>query len=151
MANTYSQIYLQFVFSVKNRDCFLNSNDTELQQYINGIITNLKCKPLAVNNMPDHIHVFVSKHPTISESELAQKIKNNSSRWLKSHLQNSKFSWQTGFGVFSYGHSQIKSVYNYIVNQQIHHQSNTFQYEYKKLLQIFDIKFDDKYIFDFFD
>jgi len=151
MANTYSQIYLQFVFSVKNRDCFLNTNNTELQQYINGIITNLKCKPLAINNMPDHIHVFVSKHPTISESELAQKIKNNSSRWLKSHLHNPKFSWQTGFGVFSYGHTQIESVYNYIENQQIHHQSHTFQYEYKKLLQIFDIKFEDKYVFEFFD
>ena len=150
MANSYTKIYIQYVFSVKNRECFLNSNDNELQKYISGIITNLKCKPIAINNMQDHIHIFVSQHPTISISELIQKIKNNSSRWLKSHLQNIGFSWQTGYGAFSYGNSQINSVYKYIQNQQKHHQKYTFEYEYKKLLKIFDIDFDNKYIFDFF-
>ncbi len=151
MANTYTQLYIQYIFSVKNRECFLQSNDKELQKYINGIIQSLGCKLLAINNMPDHIHIFVTQHPSISISELAKKMKNNSSRWLKSHLNNSNFSWQTGYGAFSYAQSQISSVYHYIQNQQIHHQEYPFEYEYKKLLNMFDIKFDEQYLFDFFD
>ncbi len=151
MANTYTQLYIQYVFSVKKRECFLQSNDKELQKYINGVIQNLGCKPLAINNMPDHIHIFVAQHPSVSISELAQKMKNNSSRWLKSHINNSNFSWQTGYGAFSYAQSQISSVYNYIQNQQIHHGEYSFEYEYKKLLNIFNIKFDEQYLFDFFD
>ncbi len=150
MANTYTQLYIQYVFSVKNRECFLQSNDNELQRYINGIIKNLKCKPLAINNMSDHIHIFVAQHPNISISELAQKMKNNSSHWLKSHLNNPNFRWQTGYGAFSYAQSQISSVFHYIQNQQIHHSQHSFEYEYKKLLNIFNIKFDEKYLFDFF-
>ncbi len=146
MANTYTQLYIQYVFSVKNRECFLQSNDNELQRYINGIIKNLKCTPLAINNMPDHIHIFVAQHPNISISELAQKIKNNSSRWLN----NTNFNRQTGYGAFSYAQSQISAVFHYIQNEQIHHRQHSFEYEYKKLLNIFNIKFDKKYLFDFF-
>ncbi len=100
--------------------------------------------------MPDHIHIFVAQHPNISISELAQKMKNNSSRWLKSHLNNPNFSWQTGYGDFSYAQSQISAVFHYIQNQQIHHRQHSFEYEYKKLLDIFNIKSDEKYLFDFF-
>lgn len=151
MANSYTQIYIQYVFSVKYRNCFLHSNDQELQKYINGIITNLNCKPIAINNMQDHIHIFVAQHPAVSISELAQKMKNNSSSWLKRHLQNDAFAWQIGYGAFSYAKSQTNSVYKYIENQQIHHQEHTFQYEYRKLLELFDIDFEDEYLFEFFD
>ena len=151
MANTYTQQYTQLVFAVKYRQAFLRSNDTEMQKYMNGIIKNLKCKPIAINNMPDHIHIFVSLHKSVSTAELVQKIKNNSSRWLKSHLNNLQFAWQRGYGAFSYGNSQVKRVYKYIQNQQIHHKEHTFEYEYKKLLEIFNIEFEEKYLFEFFD
>ena len=151
MAHTFSQVYLQFVFSVKNRSCFLKTKDTELHKYIAGIIKFLKSKPIIINNMPDHIHIFLSKHPSISEAELAQKIKNNSSRWLKSHLKNPNFAWQTGYGVFSYGQSQTNNVFQYIQNQQIRHKSQTFRTEYKKLLELFEIEYDNEFLFDFFD
>ena len=121
MANTYSKIYLQFVFSVKNRQSFLNTKDEQLAKYLGGIINNLKCTPLSINNMKDHIHIFLIKYPTISEAELAQKLKNNSSRWLKTHLKNNNFGWQNSYGIFSYGHSQIDAVNEYINNQQTHH------------------------------
>jgi len=151
MANTFSKIYLQFVFSVKNRQSFLIPEDVQLAKYLGGIINNMKCTSLSINNMEDHIHIFLIKHPTVSEAELAQKLKNNSSRWLKTHLDNNNFSWQNGYGVFSYGHSQIKAVNEYINNQQIHHKKYSFREEYMKLLKLFDIEFNEQFLFEFFD
>ena len=151
MANSYTQIYIQYVFAVKHRECFLSPDDKELQKYIGGIINNLNCIPLMINNMHDHIHIFVVQHPTVSVSELAQKMKNNSSSWLKTHLQNSNFFWQAGYGAFSYAHSQIGEVSKYIENQQEHHKRQTFEHEYRDFLEKFEIDYNEKYIFEFFD
>ena len=106
---------------------------------------------LAINNMPDHLHMFVSRHPTVAESVLAQKIKNNSSRWINQNkLSRNIFSWQSGYGAFTYSRSQINDVCKYIVNQQIHHKKNTFREEYIGFLKKFEIDFNENYVFDFF-
>jgi len=153
MANTYTQLYTHLIFAVKSRKCLIqNAWNEELQKYISGITQNLKCKMLAINNMPDHLHMFVSRHPTIAESVLAQKVKNNSSRWINQNkLLGNVFAWQSGYGAFTYSRSQIKHVCNYIANQQIHHQKTTFQEEYIEILKKFDIDFNESYVFDFFD
>ncbi len=152
MANTYTQIYIQYVFAVKNREYILKPNDKNLQKYISGIIANRKSKLLAINNMEDHIHILISQHPNYSISKMAQEIKNNSSKMINAEKWfPHKFSWQTGYGAFSYGKSQIQAVKQYIFNQQEHHKKHTFKEEYLKLLEIFDIDFDEKYVFNFFD
>jgi REP element-mobilizing transposase RayT len=153
MANTYTQLYTHLIFAVKSHDCFIQEHwNAELQQYISGITGNLKCKMLAINNMPDHLHLFVSRHPTVSESVLAQKVKNNSSRWInQKKLSRKVFAWQSGYGAFTYSRSQIKDVCAYIENQKTHHQKHTFQEEYIAFLKKFEIDFDKNYLFEFFD
>ena len=151
MANTFSQIYLQFVFAVKGRQSLIaKNNKDELHKYITALIQNRKVKLLAINCMPDHIHIFVGFKPNILISDFVKEIKVesndfiNSKNWIKG-----KFSWQEGYGVFSYSHSHIDTVIRYVLNQEIHHQKKTFKQEYLELLEKFEILFEDKYLFDF--
>ncbi len=151
MANTYSQIYLQFVFAVKHRVSLIpKEHKEELHKYITGLVQNRNAKMLAVHCMPDHTHLFVGIKPNVLISDFVKEIKVESNefinhkKWVKG-----KFSWQEGYGVFSYSHSQIGTVINYIKNQEIHHQRKTFRKEYLKLLELFDISFEEKYLFNF--
>ncbi len=152
MANSYTQITVQFVFAVKGRENFLlpKYND-ELQKYITGIVQNRKSKMLAINNMPDHIHILIGLSPTYSISKMAQEIKNNSSKFInQKKWYPHKFSWQNGYGAFSYSHSHRSRVIQYIDNQQKHHQKETFENEYYNFLNKFGIEYDDEYVFEFY-
>ncbi len=153
MANTFSQIYLQFVFAVKYRQCLITKeNKEELNKYITGLVQNRKAKMLAIHCMPDHIHLFVGFKPVLLISDFVKEIKVESNefvnhkKWIKGN-----FAWQEGYGVFSYSHSHIDAVAKYILNQEIHHQKKTFKQEYHQLLQKFEIPFEEKYLFDFFE
>jgi REP element-mobilizing transposase RayT len=151
MAGTYSQIYLQIVFAVKGRENLIaQSWKDELHKYISGIIKEKEQKPIIVNGMPDHIHAFIGLKPSMRISDLVRDIKNNSSKFIneKGWLKG-KFSWQEGYGVFSYSHSHIERVYNYILNQEEHHRKKTFKDEYLELLKKFNIEFKEAYVFDF--
>ncbi len=152
MPNTYTQLYIQIVFAVKGRQHFIEKSIREkLEKYITGIITNHKQKLFAIYAMPDHIHILVSIKPDIALSNLVRDIKANSSKWLKEqHGKYSSFSWQEGFGGFSYSKSQIDNVVNYILNQEEHHRQKTFKEEYVEFLQAFEIEFDNKYLFEFY-
>ena len=149
MANTYTQLYIQFVFATKFRTATLQDSwDEELRKYIAGIIANNGHKMLAINNMPDHLHLFIGLHPTQSISELMRLVKGDSSEWVnKERHTKSKFQWQDGYGAFSYGRSQVDAVVQYIANQQAHHQKVTFIDEYKQLLEKFGVQYDERYIF----
>lgn len=153
MANTYSQIYIQIVFAVKGRECFIKESfREELQKYMSGIISNKKQKLYAIYCMPDHIHILVSMNPDISVSDLARDIKANSSSFIKEKkFVHSLFSWQEGFGAFSYSKSQAPNVVNYILNQPEHHRRETFRVEYLNLLNDFGIEYNEKYLFEFYD
>lgn len=114
-----------------------------------GIIKGKQQKPIIVNGMPDHVHVFIGLKPSMAISDLVRDIKNNSSNFInEKRLVKGRFSWQEGYGVFSYGHSQIASVYNYILNQQAHHKKKTFREEYLDFLRKFDVKYDEEYLFE---
>ena len=128
MANTYTQIHIQTVFSVQDRDCIIRKSwKDELFKYITGIIQNHEHKLLAINGMPDHIHVFFEMRSSQSLSDLLQDIKGDSSKWLNQKgFVNGRFSWQEDYGAFSYGKSQVNNVIDYIKNQEIHHQKITF-------------------------
>ena len=150
MAGTYSQIYIQIVFAVQGRkNLLLKHWREEVFKYMSGIITAKDQKAIIVNGVSDHVHVFVGLKPAMRISDLARDIKNNSSKFInESKFVKNKFSWQVGFGAFSYGKSQIKNVYKYIENQEQHHKKATFQQEYLDLLEKFEIEYDKKYLFD---
>jgi len=150
MAGTYSQIYIQIVFAVKGRENLIsNSWKNELYKYIAGIIKRKGQKPIIVNGMPDHIHAFIGIKPSITLSDLVRDIKNNSSRFINENkLVIGKFSWQDGYGSFSYSHSHIQKVYQYIMNQEEHHRKKTFHEEYLDFLNKYAIEYDNKYLFD---
>ena len=106
---------------------------------------------LAINGMPDHIHVFIGLRPSAALSDLVRDIKNNSTNFINSrNLAKGKFAWQEGYGAFSYSHSQIGDVYNYILNQETHHKKKSFREEYNEFLQKFEIEFDEKYLFEWY-
>ncbi len=153
MANAYTQIYLQIVFAVKGRENIISqSHNDELQKYITGIIKNNDQKLLAINNMPDHIHILIGFGTTITVSDLLREIKANSSRFINEKKWfHGRFEWQKGYGAFSYSRSQLDNVIKYIMNQQEHHKKRTFREEYISFLKKFCVEYQPKYIFDFYD
>lgn len=150
MANTYSQLYVQFVFAVKGRYNLISSEHREeLHKYITGIIQNKGHKMLAIFAMPNHIHIFIGKKPNINESDLVRDIKTASTKFINEKgWTTNKFNWQVGFGAFSYSNSQLDVVINYILNQEQHHRTKTFSDEYLDLLEKFDVDFKPEYLFD---
>lgn len=149
MPNTYTQIHIHAIFSVQNRECLIkNEWKDELYKYITGIIQSQKHKLIAINGMPDHVHILFGMRPIQSLSELMQDIKGGSSKWInEKRLINGKFSWQESYGAFSYSKSQLPQVIRYIEKQEEHHQNKSFVEEYKEFLTSFGIEYDEKYIF----
>ena len=152
MAGSYSQIYLQYVFAVKGRQNLLQKPwREEVFKYISGIIKGKNQKPIIVNGVSDHVHVFVGLKPAMPIPDLIRDIKNNSSNFInEKKWVNGKFSWQEGYGVFSYSHSQIDKVYRYIANQEAHHEKKTFKGEYIDFLVKSGIDYDEKYLFEMY-
>lgn len=150
MPGTFSQLYIQVVFAVKGRENLISQSwKDDLHRYIAGIIKGKAQKSIIVNGMPDHIHAFLGLKPSMAVSDLVRDIKNNSSKWINENkLIKGKFSWQEGYGAFSYAHSQIDSVYNYILNQEEHHRTKTFREEYVDFLKRFEVEYNEKYLFD---
>ena len=150
MANTYTQIYIQIVFAVKGRQNLISAeNREELHKFITGIVANRGQKLFAIFAMPDHVHILVSIGPTILISDLVRDIKAGSSKFINDNKWiNGKFNWQEGYGAFSYSKSSVDSVVKYILNQEEHHKKKTFRNEYLGLLEKFEIKYDQKYLFE---
>ncbi|MFH1563741.1 MAG: IS200/IS605 family transposase [Nitrospirota bacterium] len=150
MPNTYSQIYIQIVFAVKGRqNLILKQYREELQKYITGIVQRREQKMLSIFCMPDHTHLLVGLKPSITISDLVRDIKAGSSNFINDNKWiGGKFNWQEGFGAFSYSRSQIDEVIKYILNQQEHHRKRTFREEYIEFLKKFEIKYDEKYLFE---
>jgi len=149
MAGTFSQIYIQVVFAVQNRECIIQSSwEEELYKYISGIVTNKGQKMLAINGVPDHIHFLIGMKPSCCLSDLVREVKKSSNEFIKEKkFIKFKFNWQEGYGAFSYSHSQIDSVIKYIINQKEHHKKQTFRVEYLDFLRKFEIEFKDEYLF----
>jgi putative transposase len=153
MANTYTQLYIQFVFTVKGRENLIKEAiRDELEKVMCGIVTNHKCKTYAIYCNPDHTHIFVGMHPNMSPSKLMEQVKSGSSKWLneKKYLPG-KFAWQNGYGAFTYSKSDIDKVVKYVLNQAEHHKKQSFRNEYLLLLKKFEIDFDEKYLFEYYD
>ena len=153
MANTYTQINIHAVFSVKGRSNLLTQNfRDDLFKYISGILNNTNQYSLAVNGYLDHVHIFFELHPTSAVADILEVVKTNSSKWInKNKFVTGEFAWQKGYGAFSYSRSQRNNVIQYIMKQEEHHKNRTFREEYLDLLKKYEIPFEDKYVFEFYD
>jgi len=150
MANTYTQIHIQAVFAVQNRQSLISKNwKNELYKYITGIVQNYDHKMLQINGVSDHIHLLFGMRSVQSLSDLMKQVKQDSSKWInQKKLVNGHFSWQAGYGAFSYSRSQVPRVIKYIQNQEEHHKQKTFMEEYIHLLESSGIDYDKRYIFN---
>jgi putative transposase len=153
MANTYTQINLHAVFSVKGKGNIIPATiRPDVFKYISGILINIDQYPLAVNGFKDHVHLFFEMRPDKSLSDIIRVVKANSSKWInENRMVKGKFSWQQGYGGFSYSRSQRNNVIQYIMKQEEHHHQKTFREEYLELLKSFEIKFEEQYIFEFYE
>jgi putative transposase len=149
MANTYTQIYVHIVFAVEGRQSTIpRDKKEELHKYIAGIVTHQKQKLIAINSLPDHIHILIGQRPEMALSDLVSYVKTGSTNHInRSRWVNGRFSWQQGFGAFSYSHSQLGAVIRYIQNQERHHARKSFRDEYLALLDRFAVPHDERYIF----
>jgi len=150
---TFTQNYVHVIFAVKNRKASLNKDiRPRIFSYMSGIINALNHKSIIVNGMSDHVHILFGLNPSISISETVHDIKRSTSLFInKERLCPVKFYWQEGYASFTYSRSQIDSVYNYIKNQEKHHQKSNFRKEYIEFLHKFGINFSEKYLFEFWD
>ena len=150
MPGTFSQIYIQIIFAVKGRGSLIYSDwEERLYQYITGIVRGKEQKMIAINGMPDHIHIFIGMKPSCCLSDLVREIKKASNEFINENkLSNFRFSWQEGYGAFSYSHSQIDNVVKYVMNQKQHHRKVSFREEYVDFLKKFEIEHDDKFLFE---
>ena len=151
MANTFSQIYIQTVFAVSGRLSLITQDfKEELHKYITGIVRKKDQKLISINGMPDHLHILIGLRPAMALADLVRDIKSDSSDWInRKKLVRGKFSWQEGYGAFSYGHSQLDMIIRYIQNQEKHHHRRSFKNEYLTLLRKFQIEFKEEYVFKF--
>lgn len=150
MASTFSQIYIQIVFAVEQRESLIAPEwEDELYKYITGIVQNKGQKMLAINGMSDHIHIFIGIKPSCCISELVREIKKSSNTFIKEKkFSKCKFNWQEGYGVFSYSHSGLDQVVKYVINQKEHHKKQSFKDEYMGLLDKFQVEYKDEYLFE---
>ena len=153
MSGTFSQIYIQVVFAVQNKESLIDASwEDELFKYISGILRNKEQKMLAINGTSDHIHFLIGMRPSCRLSDLVREIKKSSNQFINERkFTRLKFNWQEGFGAFSYSHSALDNVISYINNQKEHHKKQTFRDEYREILKKFKIEFKDEYLFEWLD
>lgn len=151
--STFSQIYIQIVFAVKGRESLIHSHcAAEVYKYITGIIRNKDQKLIAINGMPDHIHILIGMKPSCVLSDLVREIKKSSNDFInEKRFVTGRFSWQEGYGAFSYNHSDLTRVIKYIENQKAHHSVKSFRDEYIELLNEFEIDFKSEYLYEWID
>jgi len=125
---------------------------SRILEYMSGIITNLGHKSIIINGMADHVHLFIGLNPNLSISDTVKEIKRSSALFINEQkIFPGKFQWQNEYGGFSYSHSHIDRVYNYILHQQEHQRKKTFREEYKEFLNKYQVEFQDQYLFEFFE
>ena len=153
MADSYSKIYIQIVLPVRGKQSFIQPEwEAELYKYITGAVQGEGNKMLAINGVKDHIHFFFGMKPTYTISDGIRELKKSSNQFIRNTLNVCpNFSWQPGFGAFSYGEWDIDRVIKYIQNQKEHHRKVTFKDEYHKFLDDFKVDYKEEYLFEWYD
>jgi len=152
MADVFSQIYIQTVFAVRNRQALIRPSwEEQLYKYMTGIVQGKGHKLIAINGMPDHIHLFIGLKPAEALSDLVREVKKASTAYVNDNkLSPFSFRWQKGYGAFSYSRAHIDRVYHYILNQKEHHRKKTFEEEFLGFVKEYGIEIGKKELFDFF-
>ena len=150
MANNFTQLCVHFVFAVKYREGVISNHwKDRLHGYMTGIVKAKNHKMLVINGMSDHVHLLIDINPNQSISDLVRDIKSNSSKWInENRFVRGRFEWQNGYGAFAVSHEHKKNAIQYIENQELHHHTKTFRDEFFQLLDDFNVRFDEKYIFN---
>ncbi len=145
MSHSYYKVWLHIVFSTKNREHhILSNNEDAIYKYLKEQFIELGCIVHCINGMPDHVHCLIQQNPNKSITEILKQIKGASSHWVnQSNFFSFKFAWQTGYGVFSVSESQIEKVAFYIENQKQHHKKQSFQEEYDVFLKLHNINLEE--------
>ncbi|MFK7947244.1 MAG: IS200/IS605 family transposase [Saprospiraceae bacterium] len=153
MTTIYTQLYIQFIFAVKSRNAFIpKQHKKQVEKHITNIIQQRKHKVIAINMMPDHIHIFVGLNPKQSIEDVVNHTKFISAKYIRQQSwMKAKFRWQDSYGAFSYSRSHIDSVVKYINNQEQHHTKQTFKAEYLNFLNKFEVEYDEEDLFEFYD
>jgi REP element-mobilizing transposase RayT len=149
MSQSLSRILVHIIFSTKDRFPFLTDNDLRKRMHADlaGAFCELESPAIEVGGVEDHIHILCLLSRNDPVSEVIKKTKANSSSWAKSQGGRcQKFSWQSGYGAFSIGQSQIDSVQKYIRSQVEHHRKRTFQEEYLEILRQYRVEYDERYL-----
>ena len=150
MSQSLSSVLVHLVFSTKNREPFITpAIESELHPYMAKIFRELNSPSLALDGTPDHVHVLFSLARTVTIAELVEEIKTNTSKWIKTKGSEFKnFHWQKGYGAFSIGQSNVEALKRYIHGQKRHHKRRTFQDEYREFLKVYQVLFDERYVWD---
>lgn len=151
MPQSLSAVYIQLVFSTKDRQPYLRDSNlrNEMHAYLGGISKTLECPALIVGGVEDHVHLLCRMARTITQSDLVKEIKRVSSLWIKQRdAVYATFAWQAGFGAFSVSTSGLDRAITYITNQEKHHQKQTFQDEYRAFLTKHSIAWDERYVWE---
>ncbi len=153
MANTYTRLYVHVIFAVQGRQCLIPAHHREeINKYITGIVQSRGHKMLAIDSVGDHVHMFIGLNPSCALSDLVRDVKSGSSGFINERRWfMGRFSWQEGYGAFSYAHSDLGTIINYIRNQQEHHHRTRFRDEYLRLLRDFEMEYDERYLFRWID
>ena len=150
MPQSLSSILIHLIFSTKNRERFLTSEiDAELYPYLASIFKAMKSPALIINGTSDHVHTLFSLSRVVTIASLVEEVKTESSKWIKTKGREFRnFHWQSGYGAFSIGQSQLPTVKRYISRQKEHHRRVSFQDEYRKFLKLYEVDYDERYVWD---
>jgi REP element-mobilizing transposase RayT len=150
MPQSLFSILIHLIFSTKNREPFVTpAIETELPPYMATIFRELKSPSFEIDGTSDHVHILFSLARVIAIADLVQEVKTQTSKWIKTKGPEFKnFHWQSGYGAFSIGQSQVQEVKRYIYGQKEHHRRVTFQDEYRKFLKAYGIDYDERYVWD---
>jgi REP element-mobilizing transposase RayT len=150
MPQSLSFILIHYVFSTKDRSALISpSIRSPLHAYLATLVRDEGCECYRVGGMPDHVHLAVRQSRTIDVATLVERIKTNSTKWVKTLAVGlDDFSWQRGYGAFSVGPSDRDALIAYIDNQEEHHKTRTFQDEYRAFLKKYGIEYDETYVWD---
>lgn len=150
MPQSLASILVHVVFSTKHRQPLIKPEiEEELFKYMSAICREYESPAIAINGTEDHVHMLISLSRKMALSDLIEEVKKSSSKWIKTKgTAYRKFYWQNGYGAFSIGQSSVEKLKRYIAKQKDHHQKQTFQDEYRAFLELYNIEYDERYVWD---
>jgi REP element-mobilizing transposase RayT len=147
MPSTHLSLHYHLVFSTKNREPSMPAElRARIHEYLGGAIRGMNGVAHAVGGTADHIHVFAGLRATHCLADVMRELKSESSGWIHRELSLPSFQWQEGYGGFTVSASHIEAVKTYVLNQEQHHQAQSFQDEYVAMLKRGLVEFDDRYL-----